>query len=251
MSPGQDSGFSSNRYSVNGGGSYYGSRRSEMYDGYGQPPVAPSSRNRYGRSFSENNRSSYYGNGGEQRERGHPQHNPNQSYDASGSDSTGPWNYSTDPSSENSSLDRANGIMKPSQTPEPMNGYGDNYGGHNRIEEEGGADDYGLPTRRGLPPAPMHSSTPPRQTIQLGGGSSDTTAFSSQGGQLPSAARVAPFWHESTTCIAFHDNRIVKLPVFQGHSFFQIARAFLFLDNTETHERSHTTRKHKRHTAYM
>ena len=74
-----------------------------------------------------------------------------------------------------------------------MNGYGmDNYG-HNRIDEEGGADDYGMPTRRGPPQPPMHSNPPARQTIQLGGGGgSSAEAFSSQGGQLPPATRPTP-----------------------------------------------------------
>ena len=71
------------------------------------------------------------------------QYNYNQSHDASGSDTTGPWNNSTDPSSENSSLDRAHGIMKPAQTPEPMNGYGPDNFGNDAIMEEGGADEYG------------------------------------------------------------------------------------------------------------
>lgn len=195
---GYESGPSPNRYSQSysqNNGGYYGSRRSDMYsDGYGQPPNAPPSRNRYGRSFSEN-RNSFYGNGDRERERVQGQHMHNMSYDASGSDSTGPWNYSTDPSSENSSLDRAHGIMKPVQTPEPMNSYGMDNFGNNPIMEEGGSGDYGIPTRRGPPPPPMHSAQPPaRQTIQLGGGggSTDNSAFSHQGGQLPSAARPTP-----------------------------------------------------------
>jgi hypothetical protein len=44
----------------------------------------------------------------------YPQHGYNDSYDANAqhSDGTGPWANSTDPSSENSSLDRANGVPK-------------------------------------------------------------------------------------------------------------------------------------------
>ncbi|GAB7341623.1 hypothetical protein MBLNU457_7821t2 [Dothideomycetes sp. NU457] len=191
---GYDSGPSPVRHQSSAGG-YYNSRRSEYFDPYGQAPNAAPSRNRFGRNYSGNfseNRNSYYGNG-------YGQHSYNQSYDAAaGSDSTGPWNSHTDPSSENSSLDRANGIMKPVHTPDPMNGYAMDQYGNDAIMEEGGSDDYGYPTnmRRGqnVPLPPQHSTPPPRKTIQLGGGggSPQDSAFASQGGSLPSTARPTP-----------------------------------------------------------
>jgi len=89
--------------------------------------------------------------------------------------------------------------MKPVHTPEPMNGYPMDQYANDAIMEEGGSDDYGYPhnmQRRGQnvpPPAPQHTS-PPRKTIQLGGGggSPQDSAFATQGGSLPSTARPTP-----------------------------------------------------------
>lgn len=128
-------------------------------------------------------------------------YNNHDSYDAGmNSDSTGPWNYSTDPSSENSSIDRAHAAaaaVKP-HVAQPMEGYGynDGYGNGAPIMEEydSGSDGYGM-TRRanGAGPAvPTHTEAPAvRAPIKLGG-SADARPLSSQGGTLPTMTRKAP-----------------------------------------------------------
>lgn len=90
--------------------------------------------------------------------RPYPQHGYHQSHDTvntgmtNGSDSTGPWGNSTDPSSENSSLDRVYAMNKPppppqhQQQPQQLNdGYGSyNQNGYNGpIMEEQGSGAYG------------------------------------------------------------------------------------------------------------
>ena len=56
----------------------------------------------------------------------YPQHGYQQSHDTVGSDSSGPWASNTDPSSENSSLDRIHANSKPSPDGygPPTNSYG-------------------------------------------------------------------------------------------------------------------------------
>lgn len=201
---GYESGPSPSRHSQYGPG-FYGRQSSGHYDQHGQSPNGPAVRQRYGqRGMSDSGmRSSYYG-GNQNMHPQPPYHHNNQSYDNTGSDSTGPWHNSTDPSSENSSLDRVNGTMKTPATPEPMNNYGLEGFGGDAIMEEGGSDDYGYPTSRakgrngygggsnGAPPVPSHSAAP-RQTIQLGGGGGGpSAAYANQGGSLPSTARQTP-----------------------------------------------------------
>lgn len=124
-------------------------------------------------------------------------YNSHESYDAGmHSDSTGPWNNSTDPSSENSSLDRA---VKP-LTPQPVDGYGypdAAYNGAPIMEEyDSGSDGYGMShrsaTNGAVPPVPGHSQAPPvRAPIKLGGAGGGTVN-QTQGGSLPSMARKEP-----------------------------------------------------------
>jgi len=93
-------------------------------------------------------------------QRPYQQHNHQQSHDTvnmgNGSDSTGPWANSTDPSSENSSIDKVNAMNKPM---DPYANYNAN-GYNGTIMEERGAgmyngnhmheDEYGQPIRSGL-----------------------------------------------------------------------------------------------------
>ncbi|KAI9687307.1 MAG: hypothetical protein M1822_002350 [Bathelium mastoideum] len=106
-----------NRFSQVGG--YYGSRAptarpdSYYHDGYGAGPAPP--RHRYGQRLNSeptlarhNNMNPGHGHGV------YPSHGYHQSHDtvntgmSNGSESTGQWANSTDPSSENSSIDRVN-----------------------------------------------------------------------------------------------------------------------------------------------
>lgn len=120
----------------------------------------------------------------------YPQHGYNDSYDtnAQHSDGTGPWANSTDPSSENSSLDRANGV------PKQTDAYGhDIYNGPPIMEEYASDSDggYGMSYghRNGAPggnPAARSQAPPVRAPIKLSGGDS---ALASQGGSLPPTTR--------------------------------------------------------------
>ncbi|KAJ9624961.1 hypothetical protein H2203_004912 [Taxawa tesnikishii (nom. ined.)] len=161
-------------------GGYYANRRPDSYYDNSSPiPSAPPTRNRYGqrvtsdtlpRSASQmGSRNGFY-----------PQHGYQQSHDTvytNGSDSTGPWANSTDPtSSENSSIDKmhANGKRV---SPQPVDNYGyDGYNG-NTIREEYGQDNeagvYGGPSGyNGVSAVPSHAAPAPaaRAPIKLGGG---------------------------------------------------------------------------------
>ena len=123
------------------------------------------------------------------RDRSHTQgYNNYDSYEnGMNSDSTGPWNNSTDPSSENSSIDRAHAAVK-AQPPQGTDGYGYNDGFGNGVpimeEYDSGSDGYGMSRRAnnnnnnmGAPPVPGHAqqqsqpqAPPARAPIQLGGG---------------------------------------------------------------------------------
>ena len=178
LSPGLDNASQANRMSQAGGGGYYGSQRGSYYGEQQRP-----------RGYSGRMPSEPAMNGG--RPYGQPQHGYHQSYDTvntgytNGSDSTGPWANSTDPSSENSSIDRNMAMNKP-QT--PMDGYG--YNGP--IMEEQGydgypQDGYGAPPQ--MPPQARYSGGPvqqpqgERRPIPLG---NTTNGESYQGGALPS-----------------------------------------------------------------
>lgn len=183
-----DSGRYENGSSYAGG--YQSSRRNDGHSDVGVGHAGPP-RNRYAQRMNSSRANSSYGN--------YPQHNYNDSYDTGvHSDGTGPWANTTDPSSENSSLDRANGVHR--QT-DPY-GYDVNNGAP--IMEEYASDSdggYGMSWGNnrnghtgGNPAAPHTQSQAPavRAPIKLGGGGDGTMNYTSQGGSLPSAARVAP-----------------------------------------------------------
>jgi hypothetical protein len=125
-STGYDNGPSPNRHAQQQQGGYYGNQN-------GGPQ-----RTRYGNRMQSDPQ--IYN-----QQRPYPQHGYHQSYDTvntgytNGSDSTGPWANSTDPSSENSSLDRVNAMNKPQ---DPHGAYNQN-GYNGPIMEEQGAGAYG------------------------------------------------------------------------------------------------------------
>ncbi|KAL9086175.1 MAG: hypothetical protein Q9165_007240 [Trypethelium subeluteriae] len=121
------------RFSQTGG--YYGSRApasrpdSYYHDGYGAGPAPPAPpRHRYAQRLNSDPTLSRYNNPNPNASQGvYPSHGYHQSYDtvntgmSNGSESTGQWANSTDPSSENSSIDRVN---PPSAKQEPQETYG-------------------------------------------------------------------------------------------------------------------------------
>lgn len=172
--PGYDNGPSNGRMSQNGG--YYGGRRPDSYaDG-------PAPRPRHGNRMPSDARGSAV----------YPQHGYHQSHDTvgtgmtHGSDSTGPWANSTDPSSENSSLDRINATSKPQQESYGSNGYSSNgYGstnGYPRAIPEDGA----YPQQHG---GPVQSPGEARRPIPLGNTSGESAPPRSN---LPTTARPEP-----------------------------------------------------------
>lgn len=165
---GYDAGMNQNRYASGNGGGYYGGQRAESM--IGGPRRHPNAR--------MSSEPMMYG------QRTHPQHAHQQSQDT-GSDSTGPWANSTDPSSENSSIDRIAPPAKP-YGENGMNGYSPNGYAHNGygpngfqgpIPEEGGS--YAM--HGGAPPV----QAPERRPIPLGN-SGDTPL---PPGHLPSTKR--------------------------------------------------------------
>lgn len=178
---GHDGGASpSARQSVVSGGGYYGSRSQTHMDNQG------SQRMRYGNGNRMPSDSRYANGGGSV----YPQHGYHQSYDtvntANGSDSTGPWANSTDPSSENSSIDRVNAVAKPHpQDPHAQNGQF-----QGPILEEYGPGSYGgaYPQNGGgpMPAQPQQA----RRPIPLGSSSGNASYANSS--NLPSTARPEP-----------------------------------------------------------
>ena len=120
----------------------------------------------------------------------YPQHGYHQSHDTVtsgqtyGSDSTGPWANGTDPSSENSSLDR---IPQHDNMHAGQNGYG----GYPRpIPEDG---QYTPQQQQGYGGGPVQPPGGQRKPIPLGGGGAGDAAFSAPPrGNLPSTARPEP-----------------------------------------------------------
>lgn len=178
-------------------GGYYGAqRRADGLNDDGASPLAPPSRNRFGQRMGgpmSRSPSAY----GARSPTGQNYHD----YDAAiNSDSTGQWNNSTDPSSENSSIDRAHAAalgVKPQSPPLPVDGYAypDGFANGAPIMEEydSGSDGYGMTRRQNNGPAiPNHAPAPAvRAPIQLGG-SATSAPVTSQGGSLPSMARKGP-----------------------------------------------------------
>jgi len=170
-------------------GGYYGNRRPDSY------AEGPQQRMRYNsRGGSYNNAGHYNGNGNGNGV--YPQHGYHQSHDTVtsgqtyGSDSTGPWHNGTDPSSENSSLDRINATTKPQQ--DGMYGGQNGYGGYPRAIPEDGQY---APQHQGYGGGPVQPPGGARKPIPLGGGGesgfSAPTAAPPRG-NLPSTARAEP-----------------------------------------------------------
>jgi hypothetical protein len=172
-------GYESNRYSQGGNG-YHSNRRSDSYND------GPQQRMRYGsRGGSHvNGYNNHNGNGV------YPQHGYHQSHDTVtsgqtyGSDSTGPWANGTDPSSENSSLDRINATNQQDNVYGGQNGYG----GYPRpIPEDG---QYNAQQQQGYGGGPVQPPAAQRKPIALGGGESDFSAPPRS--NLPTTARPEP-----------------------------------------------------------
>ncbi|CZT17688.1 uncharacterized protein RCC_03525 [Ramularia collo-cygni] len=162
---GYDAAPSHNRYANGNGGGYYGGQRPDSMAG--GPRRHPNNR--------MTSDSMMYN------QRPYPHHAQQPSQDT-GSDSTGPWANSTDPSSENSSIDRIAPPAKPyGENGYPQNGYAHNGYGPNGfqgpIPEEGGS----YPMRGGAPAV----QAPERRPIPLGN-SGDAPLPS---GSLPSTKR--------------------------------------------------------------
>ncbi|KAK4550383.1 hypothetical protein LTR36_003350 [Oleoguttula mirabilis] len=177
-SAGYDSGPSPGRNSAMGGG-YYGGQRPDSYMGHQNGPQ----RMRYGNRVQSDGAMNGYG-------RPYPPNGPHQSQDtmhtgvSNGSDSTGPWASNTEPSSENSSIDKnlANGKQPESYG---QNGYGPNSYGGPVIMEEQGAPAYGS-NGYGQNGGPVQSPSAPRKPIALG------NSGSAPGGSLPTNTRPEP-----------------------------------------------------------
>ena len=167
------------------GGGYYANQNQSYYG------------NQRPRGYSGRNSSEPALNGG--RPYGQPHHGYHQSYDTvntgytNGSDSTGQWANSTDPSSENSSIDR-NMAMNNGKPQTPMDGYG--YNGP-IMEEQA----YGQYPQDGYGEAPQMQQQsrygggavqpPPsaRRPIPLGNSGGNSNGDLYQGGSLPSTGR--------------------------------------------------------------
>ncbi|KAK5135366.1 hypothetical protein LTR08_005308 [Meristemomyces frigidus] len=174
-STGMDSGPSPGRQSANAGGYYGGQRPGSYLEGQNGPP-----RQRYGNRMMSDG--AMY-----QQNRPYQPHGPHQSQDtmhtgvSNGSDSTGPWASGTDPSSENSSIDRnmANGKQ-------PEN-YGQSGFGPPIMEEQGagayGSNGYG--SHGGPNGGPVQAPPGPRKPIALG----NSGGAPAQGGSLPTPSR--------------------------------------------------------------
>lgn len=191
-------------------GGYYGGRvaasRESYTDGYGPPPLPGPSRNRYSQRLqSEPVVPRYNGNG----QPVYPSHSHQQSRDTvntgdtSGSHSE-PWGYSTDPSSENSSIDKVNPISTKPDLAEQygFNGFGSapNFGAskfrgpimEEYDSENGGAYPQSYSVKNGggnylqhhisnpqSAPTQSGPAVPPKGVIKLGPGSAPPLSSSS------------------------------------------------------------------------
>ncbi|KAF2164520.1 hypothetical protein M409DRAFT_25397 [Zasmidium cellare ATCC 36951] len=178
---GHEGSMSPNRFSNGNGGGYYGGQR----DSYGPGPSGPPRRYPAQRMQSE---PMMYGGGPRPYPHGHQASQDTMNTGVTnGSDSTGPWANSTDPSSENSSVERGPSAQKP-HGEYPPNGYGHNgyqngYGPggfQGPIPEEGGS----YPMGGGAPPVQPPNAA--RRPIPLGNTTSDTVP------ELPSTKRPEP-----------------------------------------------------------
>jgi len=173
------------------------SRPDSMVDGYGSPYQSPQNRQgRYGQRMNSDPMLAKYNNTAQPV---YPNQGYQQSYDtvvtgaSGGSHVTEPWGNSTDPSSENSSIDKLQQAAKPDMAEAyGFNGFGGVPQFQTPIHEEQGQGDgaYGQPAYGGAPPvmggngmyppqsptggssvAPFDSaqSSTPRPVIKLGG----------------------------------------------------------------------------------
>ncbi|KAF2764769.1 hypothetical protein EJ03DRAFT_15582 [Teratosphaeria nubilosa] len=166
------------RHSAMGGG-YYGNQRPGS-------SMDANARMRYGNRMQSDGAIGGYGRPY------NAQHGYHQSQDTmntggtNGSDSTGPWNSNTDPSSENSSIEQNGNGKQPAYGSNGygQNGYGPNGYGSPPIMEEQGQIDYGY---GGAVQVPQQQQ--PRRPIPLGNTGDAPAPLS---GKLPSTARPAP-----------------------------------------------------------
>jgi len=177
MSAGYDNG--QNRQSMAGSG-YYGNSRPENGN------MGQNGRMRYNSRMASDGAIGYG-------HRSYPQHGYHQSQDTmntgytNGSDSTGPWANSTDPSSENSSIENSHNGKQPAHG---QNGYGpggpgpNGYGSPPIMEEQGQSGYYGGPVQSpsGIQPSGQ------RRVIPLGS-SGDMPMESTGPGRLPTTSR--------------------------------------------------------------
>jgi len=145
---------------------------------------------RYGsRGGSYNHGSNgYNGNGVYPQPGYHQSHDTVISGQTYGSDSTGPWANGTDPSSENSSLDRINAT-----NPQQDNVYGgqNGYGGYPRAIPEDGQ--YNLQQQQGYGGGgPVQPPNGQRKPIPLGGGGGESDFAAPPRSNLPSTTRPEP-----------------------------------------------------------
>jgi hypothetical protein len=178
-------GYETNRYSQGGNG-YHSNRRSDNFnDGQQQQQQ----RMRYGpRGGSYTHGSNgHNGNGVYPQPSYHQSHDTVTSGQTYNSDSTGPWANGTDPSSENSSLDRINAT-----NPQQDNVYGGQkgYGGYPRAIPEDGQ--YNAQQQQGYGGGgPVQPPNGQRKPIALGGGGESDFAAPPRS-NLPSTARPEP-----------------------------------------------------------
>ncbi|TKA83869.1 hypothetical protein B0A55_00140 [Friedmanniomyces simplex] len=168
---GQDAGPSPGRHSAAGGGGGYYGGSDRRPDSYHQGPP----RQRYGsRVVSDGAVPRPYGGGGG----GGGQHGYHQSGDTvntgvtNGSDSTGPWASGTDPSSENSSIDRNLAGVQGGNYNGNYNGNGNGNGGVNGGAPNGNGNGYGYgsPTIQEDRVAGPYAGGPVRAPSQQGQG---------------------------------------------------------------------------------
>ncbi len=141
-----------------------------MENGYGGPPLAGPSKNRFTQRLQHEPPANGYAN----RQGVYPTHVPQLSRDTVNtgeSSQSEPWGNSTDPSSENSSIDK---VASMTRVMEPTDPYVyNNYGGPVNGLGPAGTNGY-LPQPMGsAPPAvPAHGTSAPRAApIKLGGAS--------------------------------------------------------------------------------
>ncbi|KZF25984.1 hypothetical protein L228DRAFT_264419 [Xylona heveae TC161] len=193
--------YNSGRYSQDAG-YYYGNRagsRPDSFggDGYGTPYAGPSRSPRYGQRMNSDPMLAKYNSG----QGVYPTHGYQQSYDtvttgASGSSQmTEPWGNSTDPSSENSSIDR----MQTSSKSDVGDAFGfGGFAGSPPISDSGfnsypyaGSPPASPPKNLPADPATSQNTTP-RPVIKLGGSTNSSGTITTTGKQAASSKVSSP-----------------------------------------------------------